>query len=83
MSTLTIRNFDDELKRLLRLSAASKSISMEEEIRRILKAYLLGQKCNKGLGSRIASRFSRIGGVELPDPERTSPREPQLSVEDK
>ncbi len=60
MSNLTIRNFDDELKKLLRLSTTFKSIAMEEEIRRILKAYLLGQKRKKGPGSRITGDFHKF-----------------------
>ncbi len=78
MSTITIRNIDDEVKKLLRLSAAAKNISMEEEIRRILKIYLLGQKCRDGLGTSISNRFKRAGNVDLPVVERTRPRELKL-----
>jgi len=41
MATLTIRNLDDEIKELLRLSAAKNGHSMEEEARTILKQALL------------------------------------------
>lgn len=37
MATLTIRNLDDEVKDLLRLSAAKNGHSMEEEARVILR----------------------------------------------
>ena len=41
MGSLTIRRLDDETKARLRLSAAAKGISMEEEARRRLKESLL------------------------------------------
>lgn len=40
MSQLTIRNIDDKLKRALRLRAADRGTSMEEEVREILRAAL-------------------------------------------
>ena len=40
MSQLTIRAIDDTLKRALRLRAAENGRSMEEEVRRILRAAL-------------------------------------------
>lgn len=40
--TLTIRNLDEEVKRKLRLRAASKQTSMEAEARAILAAALAG-----------------------------------------
>lgn len=40
MATLTVRNLDDEVKELLRIAAAKKGHSMEEEARLILKQAL-------------------------------------------
>lgn len=40
MSSLTIRKLDDDIKTKLRISAAAKGISMEEEARRRLKESL-------------------------------------------
>ncbi len=40
MGSLTIRKLDDDIKTRLRLSAAAKGISMEEEARRRLKESL-------------------------------------------
>lgn len=40
MATLTIRKLDEEIKSRLRLSAASRGVSMEEEARRRLKESL-------------------------------------------
>jgi hypothetical protein len=40
---------------------------MEEEARQILRQALLRQRASVGLGSRIAQRFTAMGGVDLPD----------------
>ena len=42
MPTLHIRGLDDQLKRALRIRAAENGRSMEEEVRRILRAALSG-----------------------------------------
>ena len=67
MASLTIRNIDESLKTSLRMVAAAKGRSMEEEARQILKQFLLHRRCSKGIGSRIAKRFGEAGGVDLPD----------------
>lgn len=73
MGTLTIRNLEDPLKRRLRLRAAARNRSMEEEARQILRAALLEAAVPEAdLGSRIRSRFAKVGDVELP----IAPREP-------
>lgn len=41
MATITVRNLDDEIKELLRISAAKNGHSMEEEARMILKQALV------------------------------------------
>ncbi|CAM3777764.1 plasmid stabilization protein [Rouxiella silvae] len=73
MATLTIRNLDDEVKDLLRLSAAKNGHSMEEEARVILRHALQGSQPSYGLGSRLQQRFSHSGGVELTVPQRSKP----------
>ena len=75
MPSLTVRNIDEELKKKLKLSPASRNRSMEEEVRQILKHYLLREKSGQGIGTRISRRFAQAGGVELPDAKRTFPRE--------
>jgi antitoxin FitA len=47
MGSLTIRKLDDDTKTRLRLSAAAKGISMEEEARRRLKESLTANGPNK------------------------------------
>lgn len=67
MAMLTIRDLDESLKRSLRLRAASRNRSMEEEARQILRAALQDALAPAGdLGSRIRSRFAKLGDVELP-----------------
>lgn len=73
MGTLTIRDLDDELKRSLRMRAASRNRSMEEEARQILRAALQDAPAPApDLGQRIRARFSALGDVALP----VAPREP-------
>lgn len=63
MATLTIRDFDDELKAALRVRAAQHGRSMESEVREILRETLVAGKAkpaNTGLGSRIAALFADL-----------------------
>jgi len=81
MSNLTIRNLDETVKANLRLRAAQHQCSMEEEARRILKQAL--QNIEAGLATRIHTRFSDVGGIELGIPERSAVRKPPSFAEGK
>lgn len=77
MATLTIRDLDESLKRDLRMRAASRNRSMEEEARQILRAALLEPPVPaKDLASRIRARFVGLGDVELNVPAREPARTP-------
>lgn len=77
MATLTIRDLDEALKQLLRMRAASRSRSMEEEARQILRAALLEKTGpTLDLASRIRARFEPLGDIELPTSERQPVRLP-------
>ncbi len=77
MATLTIRDLDESLKRDLRMRAAGRNRSMEEEARQILRAALLESPAPaKDLASRIRARFVGLGDVELSLPEREPVRTP-------
>ncbi len=77
MGTLTIRNLDDPLKSRLRLRAAARSRSMEEEARQILRAALQEPLApQQDLGSRIRARFAALGDVQLPVDARQPMRQP-------
>ena len=77
MASITIRNLDETVKRKLRLRAAQRNRSMEEEARDILRTVLAqepGQAEN--LADAIRRRVEPFGGVELPSPRRGPMREP-------
>lgn len=77
MGTLTIRNIEDPLKRRLRMRAAARNRSMEEEARQILRAVLMEAAAPESdLGARIRSRFAKVGDVELPIAPREAVRTP-------
>ena len=79
MATLTIRDLDDALKQSLRIRAAHRNHSMEEEARQILRAALVDTPgTTVDLAQRIRDRFAGLGDVSLPiadrDPVRPPPR---------
>lgn len=75
MSTLTIRNLDDEVKTALRVRAATRQRSMEEEARHILRDALQVQpERAQDLGAKIRARFASLGGVQLVVAEREAMR---------
>ncbi len=77
MASITIRNLDDDVKTRLRIRAAEKGRSMEEEARLILREAVGREEMPaKGLGTAIHERFKPFGGVELELPTREPMREP-------
>lgn len=77
MGTLTIRNLDDALKSRLRMRAAARNRSMEEEARQIMRAALQEPAAKASdLGTRIRARFATLGDVQLPLEGRQPLREP-------
>lgn len=74
MTSLTIRNVDDATKQRLRLRAARHGVSMEEEVRRILKEALRSTEAPSGLGRRLRDRFAGLAAEEFVVPERHTPR---------
>jgi len=77
MATLTIRDLDESLKQQLRIRAAHRNRSMEEEARQILRAALTGPSITAtDLVQRIRTRFSGLGDVVLPSIEREPVRLP-------
>lgn len=77
MASITIRNLDDETKQRLRVRAAHRRHSMEEEARLILRG-ALAQDAEPvtNLAEAIRRRFQPLGGVELELPPRSPMREP-------
>jgi antitoxin FitA len=82
MGTMTIRNIDDDLKRRLRVLAAERDRSMEEEARSAIENWVKNQT-PKGSRSKVSSwvdefraPFIALGGVDLPEIPREPMREP-------
>lgn len=74
MTSLTIRNVDDATKQRLRIQAARHGVSMEEEVRRILKEALRPAEAPSGLGQRLRDRFAGLAAEEFVAPERHASR---------
>ena len=70
MAQFPVRNLEDDTKQRLQRRAAAHGVSMEEEVRRILRsAVRTGADAQPAaLGSRIAARFANVGlEGELPE----------------
>jgi len=76
MASLTIRNFDDELKARLRLQAAQHGWSMEQEAREILRRAVQTPSSGPGFAQAIHQRFAALNVQELPIPKRRVARLP-------
>lgn len=76
MASLTIRNFDDELKARLRLQAAQHGWSMEQEAREILRRAVQAPQSGPGFAQKIHQRFAALDLQELPVPKRRAARLP-------
>jgi plasmid stability protein len=70
MASITIRNLDDDLKRRLRVRAAERGRSMEEEAREILRQTVGDAAPPRNLAVAIRARIAPLGGVDLDLPAR-------------
>jgi antitoxin FitA len=62
MAQLVVRNIEEAVKSRLRRLAARHRRSMEEEVRDILRDAVKDEQLSTGgLGTRISSRFRKIG----------------------
>ena len=77
MASITIRNLDESLKSRLRIQAAVHGRSMEDEARDILRVVLsCGEHAPTKVGTALHVLFKPLGGLELPETQRDSMREP-------
>jgi plasmid stability protein len=77
MTTMTIRKVDEQLKKRLRVRAASHGRSMEDEAREILRAALSTDAgAPRNLAAAIRARVTPLGGLTLDIPPREPLREP-------
>ena len=75
MTSLTIRNVDDATKQRLRVRAALHGVSMEEEVRRILKKEVMRPAAApSGLGRHLQKRFAGLANEAFDLPQRQAPR---------
>lgn len=72
MATLTVRRIDEDIKAKLRVRAASRGHSMEQEVREILKGVLdaTGDAPGEHIVDAIRRRMKSVGGVTLPQISR-------------
>jgi antitoxin FitA len=77
MASITIRGLEPELKLQLRVRAARHGVSMEEEVRGILRD-AVAQRSEPviDVATAIRALFRPLGGVELSIPPRDEMREP-------
>ena len=75
MASITIRNLDDDVKTRLRVRAADKGRSMEEEARLILRDAVGRKPSSRTLASVIRAHFGPDNGVDLELPPRAPARE--------
>ena len=77
MASITIRNLDEQTKARLRMRAAHRKRSMEDEVRHILRSALADDAAaSSDLAQAIRRRFEPLGGVELALPAREPMRDP-------
>lgn len=62
MAQFIVRNLEETLKQQLKQRASRHGVSMEEEVRQILRnAIAANETPDQSLGSRISARFHEIG----------------------
>lgn len=83
MSTMTIRNIEDGVKQALRERAAKRGVSMEQEVRAILKEAVLAGEGDTTVAREdnwyraFRKQVEQYGGFDLEIPPRSkSMREP-------
>lgn len=78
MASITIRNLDEQTKQRLRLRAAHRRRSMEDEARNILREAVNEPTRQHNLAAAIRQRFAPLGGLTLAplprEPMRTPPK---------
>lgn len=75
MAVVTVRNLDDEVQRRLKQRAAGNNRSMEAEARAILSAAVT----EADFAADWVLRTAKFRGDDLDLPDRTTPRELDLS----
>jgi antitoxin FitA len=74
MASLTIRSMDERVIAGLRLRAARRGVSMEQQACDILKQAVLAPTHEEPFAQRIRRRFASVTVESLPLPERQASR---------
>lgn len=81
MAQFTVRDIEDEVKSRLKQRALRHGISMEAEVRQILRDAVKADAgaARSGLGSSITARFAKVGlSTPLPELRGQLPRVPDF-----
>ena len=78
MAALTIRNLDDATKAALRVRAARHGVSMEEEVRRILRETVVPTPPAQPMRRQLLRRYSGLTAEGFSLAERQPPRAPPV-----
>ncbi|MHB8950253.1 MAG: FitA-like ribbon-helix-helix domain-containing protein [Rhodoferax sp.] len=77
MSSITVRNLDEAVKNSLRVRAARRGCSMEQEVRQILQQAVAAEQVEEiNFADRINRRFVGLQAQSLPLPPRQVTRRP-------
>ena len=76
MASITIRNLDDDIKQRLRVRAAERGRSMEEEAREILRRVMAEGAPPRNLAAAIRARVAPADRMDLNLPAREPMPEP-------
>lgn len=80
MAQFTVRNLEEDIKTRLKRRAQRRGLSMEEEVRQILRNAVKEETAPARLGSRIAARFAGLKFAgELPELRGQSVESPVFS----
>jgi plasmid stability protein len=76
MASITIRNLEDDIKQRLRVRAAERGRSMEEEARDILRRAISDAESPRDLAAAIRARVAPAARADLDLPAREPMRQP-------
>jgi len=76
MSSMSIRNLDEQVKDRLRARAARHGRSLQAEARAILAEAVAEPDRASGLFAAVMDRFGELGGVDLDLPPRAAAARP-------
>lgn len=77
MTSITVRNLDESVKKGLRMRAALHGWSMEQEVRLILQHIVAPEQTGKiSFAERVNRRFAGLKADSIPIPPRKASRTP-------